>query len=304
MKIWITGAGGSLGSELKVQLQVRFPEVEILSPTSSELDLTRADQVSNFISANKPTHVFHLAARVFGIAGHLQNPAASYFENSLIDINVLTGLKNHPPLWVYYSSTVATYGYPFETSPLQEEIWNVGTPHESEYGYAMSKRHAFTTLELLQKENGTKFVYGLTTNLFGKGDRFLSGRGHVVISLLEKAKIARKSDQILEVWGDGTASRDFLSTYDASRILIDLIDQNIGVVNIASGQEIFIKDIADKLVADFQLKKGLEFVGINQGISNRVCSIDKIIQFSSHVQNVDSKTALWEEISRVAFEGN
>ena len=82
MKFWITGSGGSLGSELILELKQKFPDVEILAPNRSELDLAKYDQVINFVETHKPTHVFHLAALVFGIAGHMQNPAASYFENS------------------------------------------------------------------------------------------------------------------------------------------------------------------------------------------------------------------------------
>jgi len=301
VKFWVTGSDGSLGSELVVQLKLNFPELEILTPKRFELDLTKKEDVLSYISHHQPTHVFHLAARVYGIAGHKQNPSASYFENTLIDLNVFDGLMKHPPIWMYYSSTVAAYGYPFNALPLQEDSWESGVPHESEYGYAMSKRHSLTTLELLQKLGATNFVYGLTTNLFGKGDRFLSGRGHVVVSLLEKARIAREANSELEVWGDGTASRDFLSTIDASRILMDLIDQNIGVVNIASGQEIYIKDIADHIVNEFKIDKGLKFLGINQGIPNRVCDVQKINQYSVYSNTVDSKKSLWEEISTVAL---
>ena len=301
MKFWITGSGGSLGSELVLELKQKFPDVEILAPNRSELDLAKYDQVINYVETHKPTHVFHLAALVFGIAGHKQNPAASYFENSMIDINVLTGLMQTPPLWIYYSSTVAAYGYPYDSMPLTEVEWEMGVPHESEFGYAMSKRHALTTLELMNKESGVKFAYGLTTNLFGKGDRFLSGRGHVVVSLLEKARVAKESDSELEVWGDGTASRDFLSTIDASRIIIDLIDQNVGVVNIASGQELFISDIAEHIVNEYKIEKGLKFLGINQGISNRVCDVKKINKHSTYSRSVDSKKALWQEISKVAL---
>jgi GDP-L-fucose synthase len=217
-------------------------------------------------------------------------------ENTIIDHSVFSALLEFPPTWVYYSSTVAAYGYPYVSLPLNEDDWLVGNPHESEMGYAFSKRHSLSYLEMLRSINGTKFVYGLSTNLFGRGDRFLEGRGHVVVSLLEKAARIYSSDAPLEVWGEGTASRDFLSTETASQILVDLIDSHVGIVNIASGQEILIKDIANEIAKVFGLQGGIKFVGINQGITGRVCSTEKLEKFSSPLIKINSKKELWSEI--------
>lgn len=296
MKIWITGASGSLGQELVRSLKATIPDAELLAPSRSEIDLGDRESVRNFVSTNKPTHVFHLAAKVFGIAGHKEQPAASLVENTLIDHSVFSALLEFPPRWAYYSSTVAAYGYPYKSIPLKENDWLIGNPHESEMGYAFSKRHGLSYLEMLHSISGTKFVYGLSTNLFGSGDRFLEGRGHVVISLLEKAARIYNSSDPLKVWGDGTASRDFLSTKAAAGLLIDLVDKHLGIVNIASGQEIFIKEIANEIAEVFELDGGIEFVGINQGITRRVCSTEKLEKFTSFVKEINSKQELWGEI--------
>jgi nucleoside-diphosphate-sugar epimerase len=132
--------------------------------------------------------------------------------------------------------------------------------------------------------------------LFGSGDRFLEGRGHVIISLLEKAAKNVDTDTSLEVWGDGTASRDCLSTKTASRLMIELIDKQAGVVNVASGQEIYIKEIAIEIVKEFGLIKGVEFIGINQGITRRVCSIEKLSGLVDSANEINSKDELLLEI--------
>jgi GDP-L-fucose synthase len=237
-----------------------------------------------------------LAAKVFGIAGHKEQPSSSLLENTLIDYSVFSALIEFPPEWVYYSSTVAAYGYPYRRLPLNEDDWLIGNPHESEMGYAFSKRHGLSYLEMLHSTSNTKFVYGLSTNLFGSGDRFLGGRGHVVISLLEKASRAANTDKPLDVWGDGTASRDFLSTRTASRLMAELIDKHTGVINVASGQEIYINEIALEIANEFGLTNGIEFIGINQGISRRVCSNEKLASFVNSVNGIDSKAELLEEI--------
>jgi GDP-L-fucose synthase len=300
VKIWVTGGNGSLGQSLRESLHLNGYS-SLLIPSRDELDLRNLKDVHDFVAKHQPTHVFHLAAKVFGIAGHKEKPEQSLLENSLIDNAVFASLFAFPPKWVYYASTVAAYGYPYHSLPLDEEDFLLGTPHESEFGYAASKRFALNYLKLLKEKNRTSFVYGLSTNLFGSGDRFLEGRGHVVISLLEKAKICRAEKSELAVWGNGTASRDFLSTTDAANILISLIDVDAGVVNIASGQEIFISEIVQNIVQEFDLKAGFKFIGINEGITNRVCSTVKLASLSDAFLAVDSRKRLIEEIRHYAL---
>lgn len=294
MRIWVTGANGSLGKSLIESLKsAGYPS--ILAPSRGELDLTNLSAVEAFVTKEKPTHVFHLAAQVFGISGHQQHPEASLLTNTLIDHSVFGALFKSPPQWIYYSSTVAAYGYPYLKLPLEESDFLVGQPHVSEFGYAVSKRFAINYLELLNQLHETAYVYGLTTNLFGSGDRFLEGRGHVVVSLLEKAKLAKLESKPLEVWGTGSASRDFLSTTDAAKIIMSLVNVNAGVLNIASGVEISISEIAEYIVEAFGLK-AFEFVGVNEGITNRVCSVSKLRRFSQMVDGLDVKQRLRNEI--------
>jgi GDP-L-fucose synthase len=298
VKIWVTGATGSLGKSLIESLATEGYS-SILAPTRDELDLTDLAEVESYVAEHNPTHVFHLAAQVFGISGHQQHPEASLLTNTLIDHSVFSGLFKSPPQWVYYASTVAAYGYPHLSLPLVEDDFLVGKPHGSEFGYAASKRFALNYLELLRQQHETSFAYGLSTNLFGSGDRFLEGRGHVVISLLEKARRAKMENKSLEVWGTGSASRDFLSTTDAAKIMVSLIDVNAGVVNIASGVEISISEIADYIVEAFDLP-GYKFVGVNEGITNRVCSVLKLKSLSKVVDEIDTRKSLRNEIINYA----
>lgn len=288
MKIWITGGGGSLGSVLRVNLLTKFPNAEVYSPTSTELNLLDKSEVQKYVSIHKPTHVFHLAAKVFGIEGHKNFPEECLLRNTEIDNNVFGALFTYPPEWIYYASSVATYGFPYIELPLKEKHWDIGNPHESEFGYAMSKRSSYSYLELLARTRSVKFVYGLTTNLFGNGDKFLKGNGHVVVSLLEKAKLAKQENSQLKVWGKATASRDFLSVQSASQILIDMINIDARVLNIASGQEITISQIASLIAEIFALDKGFNFTGENEGVLNRFCDVSTLTQFSQSAQELNS----------------
>lgn len=302
MKFWITGASGSLGQELRRSLVRIFPEIEVLSPTRQQLNLENHVQVKNFVKVHKPTHVFHLAAKVYGLQGHTEDPTGSLLTNTLIDNNVFAALFECPPEWIYYSSSVAAYGFPYKNLPLSETDWLSSSPHWSEFGYAMGKRHALSYLEILAKSFGTKYVYGLTTNLFGTGDRFHDGQGHVIVSLLRKALVARNKNVPLTVWGTGQASRDFLSTSDASRLLIDLVDSDAGIVNIASGQEILIKDIALDIANVFQIDSGIQFSNTNEGITRRFCSVTKLEGSLKGRHKVDSWVVLKKQIRDYYFQ--
>jgi GDP-L-fucose synthase len=295
MKIWVTGGSGNLGLDLIKSLKLEFPDAEILAPNKSALDLLDSEKVANFVANFRPTYVFHLAACVYGIQGHKDLPDKSLIQNTLIDNNVFSALFDTPPHWVYYASTVAAYGYPFPNLPISEDYWDSGTPHVSEFGYAMAKRHAYSYLSLLKKVNETRFVYGLMTNLFGSGDRFLEGRGHVVVSLLEKAKLAKLNNELLYVWGNQNVTRDFLSTQMAASIILELIGKDVGALNIASGQEIAISRIAEEITHAFELEKGFRFTGENIGILNRVSDTTKLKMYSKNAKLVDS----WGELSEL-----
>ena len=300
MKIWVTGATGSLGGSVMSALNGHEGDFEVLSPGRLELDLENFNEVSSFVELHKPSHVIHLAAKVYGIAGHQQNPIGSLLSNTKIDCSIFSALEKNPPEWVYYASTVAAYGYPYMSMPLGEDDWLMGLPHDSEFGYAMAKRHALSYLELLHRKSDVKYVYGMTTNLFGLGDRFLDGRGHVVISLLEKAKIAKETGTPLKVWGKGEATRDFLSTSDCAQIILSLINMHAGVVNIASGSEIKISQLAHLISQAFELENDFIFTGENEGISRRVCSIDKLKSFTDKPKQINSLKQLEIEITEYA----
>ncbi len=292
MKIWVTGATGSLGSEILNEAKISFPNSEIFFKNSKELDLLNPSAVIEYVEKVKPTHVVHLAAKVFGIGGHKENPNLCYSINSRIDANLFQALNLYPPEWIFYSSTVAAYGYPYTNLPLKEEHLLNGKPHSSELGYSLAKREALKLLEQIYKKHYTNFTYGCLTNLYGSEDRNIDGKGHVIVSLIERARLAAKNDQKLKVWGTRKASRDFLNTKDAARIIFELLGTNTGVINIATGQEIHIEYIAQVLCESLELKKGYEFTGKMEGLLNRVCSIEKLKTYSKHVQQLDATDRL------------
>jgi GDP-L-fucose synthase len=288
MRVWITGGTGSLGSKVLSEFATMFPTATVQAPSRNELNLLDARKTHEYVKEFKPTHVIHLAAKVFGIQGHLNFPMESIIQNTQIDLSIFEAIKDSPPDWFYYASTVAAYGFPYEKVPLSEEDFALRPPHQSEFGYAQSKRFALNFLEILKSQSGTNFVYGLMTNMFGEEDRFLKGNGHVLISLAEKAKIAKIQDKPLEIWGSKKMTRDFLSTRSASKIISELVDLDLGILNIGSGQETNIEDIAKLIASTFELDKGYYFTGDKVGVLNRVSDTSKLQEFSPTARYINS----------------
>jgi GDP-L-fucose synthase len=115
--------------------------------------------------------------------------------------------------------------------------------------------------------------------MYGLADRDKSGSGHVVAGLIERASRAKIEDLPLQVWGSGQATRDFISAEHVSQLIIELLDKNTHELNIASGIEVSIHDLAANVAAAFNLDKGVVFTGENEGIIRRYSDITKLRKF-------------------------
>jgi GDP-L-fucose synthase len=299
MRVWITGGTGSLGSKVLSEFLDCFPNAKILAPNRKELDLLDEQDVKKFVKDFRPTHIVHLAAKVFGIQGHINFPMESIIQNTQMDLSIFGAINETPPEWFFYASTVAAYGYPYEKLPLSEADFAVRPPHQSEFGYAQSKRFALNLLEIMKVQSDTKFVYGLMTNMFGEEDRFLNGNGHVLVSLAEKAKLSKVQNRGLEIWGSPKMTRDFLSTKSTAKIITELVDRDLGILNIGSGHETSIEDIAKIVSAVFELDKGYYFTGDKVGVLNRVSDTTKLQEYSQASRTIDTLSEVHEFYSKM-----
>ncbi|OIV47509.1 GDP-fucose synthetase [Sodalis sp. TME1] len=236
-KILITGANGVLGHGLRHALQERGYR-HLLCPNRQELNALDTQQVDDFFSYHRPHYVFHLASLVFGLLGNMENQLNAIATNTLINQQLFLACQRYPVRKIFFASTVAGYGYPYQSLPLTEPYFFSGAPHAGEYGYAMAKRHALGYLEILRREYDIDYCYGIFTNLFGPYDRFDIHCGHVIPSLIEKAAASvQRQDRCLHVWGRPETSRDFMFSEEAGAAALHAFLHGSGMVNIASGCE-------------------------------------------------------------------
>ena len=245
--VLVTGAGGVLGTALIARLR-EIGVKNILCPTRKVLDLEICDNVEAYFRELKPEFVFHLAAMVFGLAGNMSNQYSALTVNTRINDHVMSAAKKYPPRKIFFAGTVASYPFPYRTLPLREDEFHNGLPHYGEYGYSSAKRHALSYLTVLAKDHGIPFTYGILTNLYGPNDRFDPTNGHVIPSLVRKLHESKATGQPLEIWGDGSATRDFMFAADAAEAIVLALEKAEGLINIASGELNSIRQVVDALV--------------------------------------------------------
>lgn len=299
MRLLITGASGLLGSAILNQSDGLY---EVYAPNRVTLNLEDSYAVQNYISKIQPDFCIHTAAHVYGLGGHKLHPNKSLFLNSKIDLNLISALNDLGISHFIYVGTVASYGYPYRKQPLHETDFLSGIPHVGEYGYAMAKRFGYDLSNSL-KLNGTSVTYAIMTNMFGPKDNFNESTGHVIPSLISRAFSSLDTMKPLEVWGDEADTRDFLfSEIAAVRILQALNAKHDGLLNIASGKERRIFDVAN-FICDYLGVKGISKKqgGVN-AIKNRTLDIS-LLESKFGIMQDDfelnlAKTIDWYRVNR------
>ncbi len=251
-KILITGANGLVGTALIEELQNQGYSNLILL-TRNLCDLRNFDAVKSFFFETEPNIVFHTAAAVFGIGGNLKNRGSIFLDNILVNTHVIEASRLAKVKKIIAMGTVAAYP---ETgkSPIREtQIWE-GPPHGSESSYGHAKRAMLAQLLAYQENYGLDFAYVISTNLYGPRDKFDSEYGHVIPSLIRKFYEAKKEGRAVTIWGDGTASRDFLYSKDMARALLAIMQEFTGPINVATGFEKKIKDVVTVLTDYFDMQ--------------------------------------------------
>lgn len=294
INILITGATGFLGSHLIPLLEQDFTLYITPRP---QYDLRQSKHIEKLLVHSKPDIIIHLAADVGGLRYNIDNPASIYYNNvmmntQLIHQSAIFGVKK----FIFVSSVCA---YPLR-SPLptrEHHLW-AGYPESSNGSYGISKRIALTQLEAYRDQWGMQFEYPILANLYGPGDK----SDHVIPMLVRKflnANIMNKwatdaHDNVVEIWGDGSATRDFLYVTDAARAIKKLIEISIGdAVNIASGNSIPIKLLVEYLA---------EITGFNgeivydytkpTGQQQRSYNIDRATEYLNWTPEVSIKDGL------------
>ena len=263
-KIFLTGHKGLVGSEILRKL-IQNGYTNILTIDRKKLDLTNQQKVFNFIKKNKPKYIIIAAARVGGIKANVKYPAEFLFQNMAIQNNLIHGAYLNKIKNIIFLGSSCIYPKNCK-QPMKESFLMLGKPEETNLSYAIAKIAGIKLCESYNREYGNDFRSIMPTNLYGPGDNFHPKNSHVIASLIHRfhnAKVSKKRNIV--VWGTGKPFREFLHVDDMSHaaihvmnldksIYIDKTKPQLSHINVGSGEECSISDLAEMIaeVTDFQ----------------------------------------------------
>lgn len=246
-KILVTGGSGFIGQavvENLISLRGVAP-ANIIIPRKETDDLRDFNTCKRLLQDNKIDLIIHLAAVMGGVGFSSQFPATQYYNNILMDLQLVEAAREcNTPKTVLVSSSCA---YPRDTTyPLIEEnLWN-GLPQETNRAYGVGKRILTVQAEAYRKQFGMNIVVVIPNNAYGPHDNFHPEYSHVIPSLIKKCL---SGETPLVVWGDGTPTRDFLYVKDFAEGVILAAEklETDQPINLGSGVETRIRDLVDQI---------------------------------------------------------
>jgi GDP-L-fucose synthase len=247
-RIAVTGGSGFLGSHVANALRARGCSDPIV-PRKAKYDLTDQEQVRRFYADHRPEIVIHLAAVVGGIGANRENPGRFFYDNLMMGALTmeharLAGVKKYVAI-----GTICCYPK-FTPVPFrEEELWN-GYPEETNAPYGLAKKMLLVQAQSYRQQYGFNAIFLLPVNLYGPLDNFDPSSSHVIPALIKKFVDARETGaREVEVWGDGSATREFLYVDDAAEAIVRATERYDGAepVNLGAGFEISIRELAGKI---------------------------------------------------------
>ncbi len=251
-KIYVAGANGMVGSSIVNEL-INKNCGNLLTPASSELDLTRQAKVEKFFGLEKPEIVIVSAAKVGGILANDTFRAEFIYKNLMIEANIIqSAFENGVEKLIFLGSSCI---YPkFAQQPLKEEELLSGYLEFTNEPYAIAKIAGIKLCENYYRQYGCNFFSVMPTNLYGAKDNFDLQNSHVIPALIRKFHEAKLNKmEKVELWGTGKPRREFLFVDDLAKAVVfliektnaaDLYEKGISHLNIGTGEDIEIIEVA------------------------------------------------------------
>ncbi len=252
--VLVTGGNGFLGSHLVKRL--RELGTTVIAPTHSEYDLVDGDQVKKMLDENPCDMVIHLAAAVGGIGINREHPGKFFYDNLMMGVQLIEQARQKGIPKFVALGTVCAYPKVIPIPFKEADLWN-GYPEETNAPYGLAKKMMLVQSESYRQEYDYNSIFILPVNLYGPGDNFNPDSSHVIPALIKKCvdAVENNSDHI-DVWGDGSASREFLFVKDAVEGLILASEKynKSDPVNLGSSFEIYIKDLVELIAKETGFK--------------------------------------------------
>jgi GDP-L-fucose synthase len=248
-RILLTGSGGFVGTHLIKALLSKGVQSELLAtPRRKDYDLRKEE---NCLRLTKDADiVMHLAGNVGGIGYNRENPGTLFYDNITMGINLIEAARKNNVKKFVCVGTICAYPKYTPIPFKEEDLWN-GYPEETNAPYGIAKKALLVMLQAYRQQYDFQGIYLLPVNMYGPGDNFNPKSSHVIAALIKKIYDAKKSNKKeLVVWGDGSATREFLYVKDAAEAITLATEkyEKPDPINIGSGFEISIKELVNSIV--------------------------------------------------------
>jgi GDP-L-fucose synthase len=286
-RVFVAGHGGMVGAAIDRHLQ-DLGYTNILRRSRNELDLLDAGAVDAFFKEERPDQVYLAAARVGGIHANDSMPADFIWENLVLASNVIKSAHDYDVERLLFlgSSCIYPRNAP---QPMREESLLSGQLEPTNEPYAIAKIAGIKLCESFNRQFGRDYRSAMPTNLYGPGDNYHPQNSHVIPALLRRFYEAiERDDRTVTIWGTGNPLREFLHVDDmasASVYLQELepsqywstVTPRLSHVNVGSGREISIRDLASLIAQIAGFEGRLEFdAGRPDGTSRKLMSVERL----------------------------
>jgi len=249
-RIVVTGGGGFLGSHVVDELR-RIGARDVFAPRSAQYDLRDLQAVRRMYADFRPDVVIHLAAVVGGIGANRAKPGAFFYDNVVMGAEVMEQARRHDVAKFVAVGTVCAYPKLTPVPFREADLW-MGYPEETNAPYGLAKKMLLVQAQAYRQQYGFDAIYLLPVNLYGPRDSLDPQKSHVIPALIQKCLDAVEGGAAyIEVWGSGSATREFLYVGDCARAIVLATQRYDGAdpVNIGSGAEIRIHDLVARIAA-------------------------------------------------------
>jgi GDP-L-fucose synthase len=254
-RVYVAGHRGMVGAALVRRLQRE--NCEILVAARDQVDLKEQGQTRDWLAREKPDVIFVAAAKVGGIAANSEYPADFIYDNLAIETNLIEAAFRVGVEKLLFLGSSCIYPR-LAPQPIPEEALLTGPLEPTNEWYAIAKIAGIKLCQAYRRQHGVDFISAMPTNLYGPGDNFDPRTSHVAPALMRRAHEAKLGgDASLQIWGTGSARREFLHVDDLADACVHLIKvfSDDIPINVGAGEDLTIRELVD-LIADVVGFKG------------------------------------------------
>lgn len=247
-RVCVTGGAGFLGSYVVDKLQARGAK-DVFVPRQKDYNLVDPSAIERLLADSQPDMIIHAAALAGGIGANRAAPAEFFYENLMMGVPLMHAAWQHKVDKFVAIGTICAYPNSTPVPFKEENLWD-GYPEETNAPYGLAKKMLLVQAQAYRQQYDYNAIYLLPVNLYGPRDNFNLQSSHVIPALIRKfIEAQERGDRKVELWGDGSPTREFLYVEDAAEGILLAAEQynQSEPVNLGAGFEISINNLAETI---------------------------------------------------------